>query len=394
MPDQQIQKGTIYANGNSVDATNLNAHVDNAILLPGAITAQTDATALNQADSLLMLQGGALCKGTVSQMKTAMSLGDYVTRSGTTNTGMVTSTQLTLGTTTQLAAFDAVSLGHLSANYLKNSAALQTLTGSLALTDYLTALNSVTAGNTAEAVKLTTAGINFLTTNQIMMLKRDPVEALEAAPKQYVDSFAIKAKAVFSGRYADATSIASGSYVSTSASLVTFTFSSINPFSIGNKFVANCTATSGTKPPITAIFIVQSVNNLTITAIPHAVVTAGSVGTFQILGCLIHESIGSNKIKNIIYCGVAANAAIYAVNFTDLVDVDLMIPLVSASVLTSDSSSVTGSGAGSTIKFDAGNDAASPIQITRLSPSDLTKTNSFMFNSTSDIGYRSGIVIY
>lgn len=73
MPGQQIQKGTTYVNypavGNSqVTAENLNDHVDNAVLLPGAISAQAESTP-QTSDYVLSERGGALFKYTLSAIK-------------------------------------------------------------------------------------------------------------------------------------------------------------------------------------------------------------------------------------------------------------------------------------------------------------------------------------
>jgi len=56
----QIQAGTTFANGGQVTATNLNAHVNNAVLIPGAISDQTAASSTSTADSILILQSGSL----------------------------------------------------------------------------------------------------------------------------------------------------------------------------------------------------------------------------------------------------------------------------------------------------------------------------------------------
>jgi len=53
----QVQKGTTYTDGapdNLVTATNLNSHVDDAILLPGAITDQTALTTTATDDTVLV----------------------------------------------------------------------------------------------------------------------------------------------------------------------------------------------------------------------------------------------------------------------------------------------------------------------------------------------------
>lgn len=69
----QIQKGTTYTAGsplNTVSYTNLNAHVDSAILLPGAITDQTAKTVPVAADTILLHSAAdtALRKSTITQL--------------------------------------------------------------------------------------------------------------------------------------------------------------------------------------------------------------------------------------------------------------------------------------------------------------------------------------
>jgi hypothetical protein len=396
MPDQQIQKGTTYADGNSVSADNLNAHVDNAILLPGAITAQTDAATLNQADSLLMLQGGTLRKGTVSQMKTAMSLGDYIKRDGTAG---LTTGQLSLYNTNQLANLDAVSLGYLNANFLKNSSQLQTLTGSLALTDYLTAANEITVGSTTnKLVDLTTAGISMLTTNQIMMLKRNPVEALEAVPKQYVDAISPRCKAQFNGRRAS-TQVLTGSYNATTT-FVTFTTSSAHGFLVGHKFTAELVRVTGTAPLITTLFQVSSITDATTFNAVPAIAPVVSTGTITaIRKCVINNQSGTNPIVNIIYLG-AADSGSYAVNLTNDSNINELCPIVTASALNTPETFSTFTNFGYTILFDyleTGTNQV-PRNNTYNGSSDLT--NSFVFTAvnayptTYDLGSRSSIVIY
>ena len=51
----QLQKGTTYTTGGSVTASNLNAHVDSAILLDGAVSAQTALGASPASDDLVLL---------------------------------------------------------------------------------------------------------------------------------------------------------------------------------------------------------------------------------------------------------------------------------------------------------------------------------------------------
>lgn len=170
MPDQQIIKGTVYSDGNTVNAANLNAHVDNARLAFGAITAQPAAASVTLTDELLINQNSTLKKATLTQVQAAIA-SDYLKKDGSVS---MTTGQLNLYSTTQLADINAVSLGHLNANFVKNSGS-QIMSGSLAF-------------GTSQLVKLDTTGISMLTTAQLVTLSRDPLTALEAVPKQYVDN--------------------------------------------------------------------------------------------------------------------------------------------------------------------------------------------------------------
>ena len=67
----QIQKGTTFVTGAQVTADNLNAHVDSATLLSGAIGDQVNATSVSLEDSTLILQAGSLKEATIAQIKTA-----------------------------------------------------------------------------------------------------------------------------------------------------------------------------------------------------------------------------------------------------------------------------------------------------------------------------------
>lgn len=115
----QLNKGTTYSTGDQVTAANLNAHVDNAVLLPGAINDQIAASALTTSDSVLLSQSIGLRKATIYQLG---SLFSYLRADG--SVPMATGQQLTLGTTSQIAPLDAVSLGHLQANYVSSSVGL------------------------------------------------------------------------------------------------------------------------------------------------------------------------------------------------------------------------------------------------------------------------------
>jgi hypothetical protein len=92
----QIQKGTTYGTtspSNLVTSTNLNNHVDDAVLLPGAITDQTAKTVLASADTILVHSSAdtALRKTTAAQLfATPLPIG-----SSTANSGKFTSLEVT-----------------------------------------------------------------------------------------------------------------------------------------------------------------------------------------------------------------------------------------------------------------------------------------------------------
>jgi hypothetical protein len=92
----QIQKGTTYGTtspSNLVTSTNLNDHVDDAVLLPGAITDQTAKTVLASADTILVHSSAdtALRKTTAAQVfASPLPIG-----SSTANSGKFTSLEVT-----------------------------------------------------------------------------------------------------------------------------------------------------------------------------------------------------------------------------------------------------------------------------------------------------------
>lgn len=115
MPVQQIQKGTNYADfpgaNSQVTATNLNNHVDNAELLPGAILAQPTATP-EEADYILAEQSGSLVKYTIESVKTLFSslVDGFLQTTGGTMTGA-----LILNNSNPATAATAASKGYVDA---------------------------------------------------------------------------------------------------------------------------------------------------------------------------------------------------------------------------------------------------------------------------------------
>lgn len=115
MPVQQIQKGTNYVDfpgaNSQVTATNLNNHVDNAELLPGAILAQPTATP-EEADYILAEQSGSLVKYTIESVKTLFSslVDGFLQTTGGTMTGA-----LILNNSNPATAATAASKGYVDA---------------------------------------------------------------------------------------------------------------------------------------------------------------------------------------------------------------------------------------------------------------------------------------
>ena len=154
----QIQAGTVYATGNQVTATNLNAHVNNAVLVPGAISDQTAVASCTGADSLLILQGGQLRKGTITQVQTAIApdLTPYINKNGS----VAMTAELTLSSSSPAGSLSAAPKQYVDTGLATKQASLG-----------FTPVNK--AGDT---------GVGPLA------LAVDPVSALQVTTKQYVDT--------------------------------------------------------------------------------------------------------------------------------------------------------------------------------------------------------------
>jgi microcystin-dependent protein len=113
MPGQQIQKGTTYVNyptagTNQVTADNLNNHVDNAVLLPGAISAQTTGTP-EESDYVIAERSGSLFKYTLQSIRDLFA-SIFLPLAGGTMTGplvLVNSTPSTAATAASKGYVDA-----------------------------------------------------------------------------------------------------------------------------------------------------------------------------------------------------------------------------------------------------------------------------------------------
>lgn len=191
----QIQAGITYVDGGQVNATNLNAHVNNAVLIPGAISTQAAATSCTAEDSLLILQSGALKQATLTQVQAAIppDLTAYVNRNGFVSmTG-----ELTLSSSLPTAALSAASKGYVDTGLATKQASLgftpvnkagDTMAGTLTLqADPASALQAATKQyvDAATALKASLTGATF---TGPVALAADPASAFQAATKQYVDT--------------------------------------------------------------------------------------------------------------------------------------------------------------------------------------------------------------
>jgi hypothetical protein len=160
----QIQAGVTYVDGGQVTAVNLNAHVNNAVLVPGAITSQVAASSCTTSDSLLIVQAGSLKQATLSQVQTAInpSLDPYLPKNGSQPmTGL-----LTLANATLTSGLNATPKSYVDSG-------LATKQNNLGFTP----VNK--AGDT---------NVGALSLNGALTLPQNPQNPLEAATKQYVDS--------------------------------------------------------------------------------------------------------------------------------------------------------------------------------------------------------------
>jgi microcystin-dependent protein len=153
----QLSKGTTYSTGDQVTAVNLNNLVDEAILLPGAISDQLGASSVSASDTLLINQSGALKRASALQIASTRDLTNYLTKGGGTLTGPL----LLYGPPG--ASSEAATKGYVDAQDASVSAA--SIAG--------IALCVAKAGDAMSGP---------------LALSADPTSGMQAATKQYVDS--------------------------------------------------------------------------------------------------------------------------------------------------------------------------------------------------------------
>jgi hypothetical protein len=133
MPAQQIQKGTTYADfpaaNSQVTANNLNDHVDQAVLLPGAISAQNSSTP-QVGDFVIAERTGSLFKYTLESIRTLFSA-VFVQLTGGTMTG-----PLILNNSTPATSATAASKGYVdstAASAAASAVALRVPSGTIVM---------------------------------------------------------------------------------------------------------------------------------------------------------------------------------------------------------------------------------------------------------------------
>ena len=233
----QLLKGTTYTTGDSVTAANINALVDAAILLPGAIGDQVASGALVGADTILVNKSGGLVKATVSQVADAVEAENlYIKRDGS------------LAMTADLPLVNSLPAGDLSA----------------ASKGYVNAQDTIR--DSAIAGKVAKSGD---TMTGALTLPGNPVNALEAAPKQYVEQYV--ALSALSGSIVKSAYSENSTYTSTNA-VIPFDdtipqntegseilAASITPSSASNKIRVRvslyCASSSGISTTNFAVFI-------------------------------------------------------------------------------------------------------------------------------------------
>jgi hypothetical protein len=373
----QIRKGTTYATGDQVSALNLNQHVDNAILLSGAINDQV-AGAVQESDNVLLAGSSSLKRATVTELHDALvrkngsvamtgelqlvnsspssalkaaSKGYVDSRTpftpvqqgggsgqgnskiyigwigtgigiqvDTTNFGLTWPINVT-GQSTSCSGNAATANFATNANFAQSSNVSASCTGRSATAgnaDYATFASSAGTANSAP----NSVNITGDTMTGLLVLSGDPNQALGAATKQYVDNSVVNyrtTKIEFDGQFGSTNQLGSGTYYTDSTTQATFTFQSDPGLLPDHRFRAVCTKTSGSSAPgIAIIFSVASTSDggKRVVATPHTTITAGSTGTFIVRKCLILSNTGLYPIANIVYGGDTANDGTYIVNLS------------------------------------------------------------------------------
>jgi hypothetical protein len=316
---QSLQTGHTFGNTDLVTGDLMNQMVNNALVLPGIIDGQDAVGSVATTDALLISSSGVLKKATVSQLSAGLQLNAFVKTDGTIP--MQSGAQLQLGTSTPVGNLDAVSKGALT----------NTLGGYL--------VNTVPSGYYApfNGILGIYGGGLILFAGNPLVLGQDPVNPLEAATKQYVDSAStIKARVSFSGELPDATTVPSTySRLVGSQDMTINTGFTPHGLKAGHRLFINFT--SGTVAD--GSFIVSTV----IDQYKFTVNTTLSTpinGNCQFVKALIRSAY---NVDSIIF-GTAGNDGGYFLNFTNNFPDTNYAPLLSCSFIANESTNARANG--------------------------------------------------
>lgn len=200
----QISKGTTFITGQRVDAANLNNLVDNATLLPTAITAQTLASTVADTNLLLTTpsSGASLNKISLSTIVTSLSLAKTTgNQSFSGNLTMVSGADIALtsqsilslpaGATQTLASGSSLTLSSGAILTLGQNpiASMQAVTKTYADTNFLKGTGgTVTGPLNVSGAMICSNDITMIGTGSVLTLSADPITDLSAATKRYVDT--------------------------------------------------------------------------------------------------------------------------------------------------------------------------------------------------------------
>lgn len=302
----QIQAGTSYSTGMAVTAANLNAHVNNATLQEGCISAQASSPLVSGTDNILVSNGTALNKTTLASIVTPLGLFDK-------------NQAQTLGQNVSFASGAILTLGQ------DPVSALQAVPKQYVDNGFL---NRSTGG-------LVSGSISMIGTSSILTLSADPVQPLEAAPKQYVENWGAREvvslqmqtttapgtnNTVNQVRYIPATvSQASGSFSVTVSVANAALFNVDQPFFLAGQYIGLSTPISTLPARIYKIDSVNyAANTFTITA-PDPTAKAGNTNISIVYSNLTPPTLpsmldanGNKNIKSVVLC-LASNK--YYINY-------------------------------------------------------------------------------
>lgn len=457
---QQIQKGVTFSTypgtNSQVTADLINHHVDDAILLPGAISSQPSSASplpasevllLNSSTSLLnkvsvqnLVQNSAPAATSGTKGVISVGTGLSVTTEGVLSaTGTVASANGTSGTATlalsataaggtavingsALTGFTFLSVGSAytvtlapgssgltNSNYSFIFGARQIVSGITSTTFQITITNipynidtttltgcyieligtaGIVTPSTGDGIKVEqqTVGSGTQPVMKLVPATKSSIGGVIAGSNIDIDSNGVittnvagpAAKAIFSGVFADVTTV-TGTYVKSIAlSTITMTLTN-HGFQVGHLMYVDFTI----GPATDSFFRVIQVSDANTFTVTQAGGSNGA-GSFTIRKCPVYSSAG---IHSIVYGGVAANNAIYYVNLINSYTNAIYTPIVSPS-------NITAPPANTFI-----NVYLSLIDRAGLNSPLARSNNAFAFTTsttaaTIDCGYRSGVVIF